>query len=637
LREAVEHHLLVVDESGGGYVFRHALTRDAIYRDTLPRERARIHTAYARALSRDAGLAGDSTTVAAALALHWAAAYDVPRALPACVEAAQQAAGHAPAEALRLLERALEMWPSVPDAAQRCGVDVIEVLHRAALAAYAAGTLERSIALLDEALGELADGDPERRALLLESRAGALIDSGRVDEATAALELAASLVPADPPTAARALVLTTLASRRQTVGDAEAARAAAELALAAARAAGAREHEANAGITLGWARVYLGAHEAGLAAMRRGLERAEADGDLVTAVRALLNLSDSLDMLSRYAEAAGAAGRGVELARRAGLERHVYGVYLTHNLAESLFHLGRWDEAERVATDAIESGSDLAGVLLWVRGTIAVLTGRVDDAAADIATASRLTTQDDHQFALQREFARVELARLQGDVAAAREYARQALDLGGSMARYRWPLVWLGLRLEAEALEPDGERVTALCALAESLPGRTPAAEAYRALALAEGQPGAAGRRAAAAACRALGDPYLIAYALLREADAACASGDRDAAPAPLAEALRLATALGATPLAEEVRSLARRARIRVEEAEPREGIDGFGLTEREREVLALLADGRSNPQIAAALFISRKTASAHVSNIIAKLGVASRGEAAAVAHRARA
>jgi DNA-binding NarL/FixJ family response regulator len=85
--------------------------------------------------------------------------------------------------------------------------------------------------------------------------------------------------------------------------------------------------------------------------------------------------------------------------------------------------------------------------------------------------------------------------------------------------------------------------------------------------------------------------------------------------------------------MADEARSLARRARLPLGEETPA-GDAGFGLTDREREVLHLLAEGRSNPQIAEALFISRKTASVHVSHILGKLGVASRGEAAAVAHR---
>jgi predicted ATPase len=86
LREAIEHRLLVVDEPGHGYLFRHTLTRDAIYGDTLPRERVRIHSAYAGALSAEPGLAGaDSNgTVATALALPSTAAHDLPRALPAC-------------------------------------------------------------------------------------------------------------------------------------------------------------------------------------------------------------------------------------------------------------------------------------------------------------------------------------------------------------------------------------------------------------------------------------------------------------------------------------------------------------------------------------------------------------------------
>ena len=88
-----------------------------------------------------------------------------------------------------------------------------------------------------------------------------------------------------------------------------------------------------------------------------------------------------------------------------------------------------------------------------------------------------------------------------------------------------------------------------------------------------------------------------------------------------------------AVPLVEQIRAAARRHWVRVEGVGPA-GDGSFGLTGRELEVLALLADGRRNDQIAALLFMSPKTASVHVSHIIAKLGVANRTEAAAYAHR---
>jgi predicted ATPase len=115
LREAVESHLLVVDHTGRSYAFRHALTRDAVYEDMLPGERGGLHAAYGEALTSDPDLAGDAATVPAALAHHWYAALDLPRALPASVAAARHAlTTFAPAEAQRHLERALEIWPRSP-------------------------------------------------------------------------------------------------------------------------------------------------------------------------------------------------------------------------------------------------------------------------------------------------------------------------------------------------------------------------------------------------------------------------------------------------------------------------------------------------------------------------------------------
>jgi DNA-binding NarL/FixJ family response regulator len=142
--------------------------------------------------------------------------------------------------------------------------------------------------------------------------------------------------------------------------------------------------------------------------------------------------------------------------------------------------------------------------------------------------------------------------------------------------------------------------------------------------------------------CRDPGEPYLLSYALLRLASEAFSAGEREPGTEALREAAALAERIGAAPLAEEAAALARRARV-VLEAEPAEGrpaaepidpLAHFGLTAREREILQLIAGGLSNGQIATELFISPKTASVHVSRILAKLGVSGRVEAAAVVHR---
>jgi ATP/maltotriose-dependent transcriptional regulator MalT len=638
--------VLVVDDTERGYAFRHALTRDAIYGDTLPRERVRIHTAYGEALAADPALAGGNVAVAAALALHWRAAHDLPRALVASVEAAQLAAGYAPAEALSHLERALEIWPQVPDAAERSGIDVVEALRRAGQSAYAAGALDRSLAMFDEALAELGpDADPERRALLMEARAAPVLDSGRDDEAHLDLERAAALLP-EGSSDARALVLTALAAQRAMAGDFPGARSAAEQAVAAATGVGAAGREAAARMMLGMSRVYIEG-DRGLPDLEAALRLAGELEDHVLALRGHVNLSDALQTLGRSRDSAEAAERGAELARRVGLTRSVYGVLVAINLAEAQFHLGDWDYGHRVLTRAMDHGlaSPFASVILDHRARIAALAGRYEDARADLKTAHRLLpARHGGQYSFARAFAASEIGRALGDSAGAREELRRALEHEAlaPIPRYAWQLVWQGLRLEAEASEPSPDRVAALATLSRELSATTPPALAYRAL--ADGESARAGGREAdwteaIEASRRAGDPYLIAYALLRRAEAACAAADRESAAPAVEESARLAAGLGAAPLLDEVRALARRARLRIDadapEAEPAgTGIDALGLTQREREVLQLLADGRSNPQIAEALFISRKTASVHVSNILGKLGVASRGEAAAVAHR---
>jgi DNA-binding CsgD family transcriptional regulator len=132
----------------------------------------------------------------------------------------------------------------------------------------------------------------------------------------------------------------------------------------------------------------------------------------------------------------------------------------------------------------------------------------------------------------------------------------------------------------------------------------------------------------AAAAWDSLGRPYPLARALFRAAEAAAGDGDRTEAALRLRRAGELADQLNARPLREQIDDLSRRARFTTSESAP------LGLTPRELEVLRLVTEGRNNRDIAQALFISAKTASVHVSNILTKLRVTGRGEAAATAHR---
>jgi DNA-binding CsgD family transcriptional regulator len=158
----------------------------------------------------------------------------------------------------------------------------------------------------------------------------------------------------------------------------------------------------------------------------------------------------------------------------------------------------------------------------------------------------------------------------------------------------------------------------------------------------AGGDPDPAAFAAAAAAWDALGRPYAAALMGLREAEAQATAGNRDAAAGAAATVREVAVRLGAGWLLAEIDGLAARARLDLDHdaPEPELGVvtddDPFGLTPRERQVLELVAQGATNREIGASLFMAEKTASVHVSRILAKLDVRSRTEAAGVAHRMR-
>jgi DNA-binding NarL/FixJ family response regulator len=127
------------------------------------------------------------------------------------------------------------------------------------------------------------------------------------------------------------------------------------------------------------------------------------------------------------------------------------------------------------------------------------------------------------------------------------------------------------------------------------------------------------------------GHVYEQARSRWRLAEALMAVGDRAGAAEEARRAHEVAVRLGAAPLRAAVEALVRRGRLDVEVGEEAR-VAATVLTPRESEVLALLAQGRTNRQIGAELYISEKTASVHVSNIIAKFAASGRTEAVAIA-----
>ncbi|MBQ0905210.1 AAA family ATPase [Micromonospora sp. U21] len=631
LRAAVAAQLVVARD--GDYEFRHALVREAVHDELLPGEHARLHARFAAAIEAQPHMVAEGRAPAE-IAHHWYAAHDHPRALVTARAAACAAADrYAYAEQRRLLERVLELWELVPDAADRLGMDHLALLEQTVDAAVTAGDFSRAITLTRAGLTEVdADAAPLRAARLLDQRGRLLALLGKSD-GSSELGEAYRLAAGGPAGVERVRLLADIAAHLVKIDPQQAARVAAEAVTDA--------EALNEYVPLLPTRIALLCHgerdlERGLAELRQAESVARDAGDAPALVLAMVYRSDVLCELGRYAESAQAAEAGVAEARRVGISRST-GAYLLSNRAEALIALGRWDEAEAVCAEAARI--DLSGVtgLHWLQLGAGLRLARAHPGADELvgralAFLGRPYLWPNHRLPLHE--LGIESALAADDKVEAVRAARVALADQSlpQLPREGWPVLSAVARTAVRV--GDRDLAATVAALAADLPARHPAARAHAAQVTA--LLATAGRalpawRAAVEAWRADGQPYPLGRALLALAEAAAAAGERDEVAAAVTEATEIARRLGATPLAEAAATLARRVGLRgAGQAGP--GVDL--LTSREREVLRLVAEGHSNSRIAERLFISPKTASVHVSRIIAKLGVTNRGEAAAVAHR---
>jgi DNA-binding CsgD family transcriptional regulator len=694
LHEVTDRRILErsADRYGAHLVFHHALLREVIHAELLPAERARLHARFATGLEARAGdgREGESatgpSTSPAELAYHWDAAGEDRRALAPTIEAAREAQrGYAWLEALGHYRRALELWDRVGSGATDAPVDRVELLNRAADTAVLAGETGAAVELGRAAVAAVDPiAEPARAGALQERLRWYLWESGDRAAAAVAVDEAERLIPTEPPSPARSRVLAHRAAIRMGAGRLQESAADAEAAIEIARIVAAPTDEALALGILGWDLALLGRVDEGLARVREAIAIAEALESAEGIALGSTNLAVLLDRIGRTAESLDVAVVGWERARSLGVER-TYGGLLLAVAAKAAIALGRWDEAaDLLATGPTRDPGGLAGVRLSVQ-RLRLATWRGDDATAEEARdrLSRgfngLGATEDRAAILA---AIAELAAVRGRIPEARAAVDEAFELAtdGPPDPALAQLAATGLRVEAdaaaaararrdaEALDTARSRGARIAELVEAtaamlgVAAATPGADGAK----EDGQPApppsrivaftvqcrAEARRledrdtagdwtAVAAAWESIGRPYPAAQARYRAASATLRDrGPRPDARAALVAAGATAARLDARPLLADIDGLARLARLELDAAaaQPSATVDqavpDLGLTERELEILRLIAGGWSNQQIADALFISRKTASVHASNIFDKLGASNRAEAGAIALR---
>lgn len=634
MRRAVDAGVLSLGRDG--ITFRHALIRELAADDLLPGERSHLHRAYATALQRRLD-DGDQES-AAVVAEHWLAARDLPAAFRATVIARATARhSNAPAAAARLGERLVDLWPQIADAAVVAGTDYAELCHQVADEWRAVYDLARCERVARASLSRLAGAPAHEQVPLLRVLAITLADLGRQDEAVAtarsAVDMLATL-PGGDADPAYAIALATLAMMLDDLGEAVAL---SEKSQSVAEASGDGPALQRADQAIAWLSARTGERRLALEVIRR-MKAREIDG--YSRVVIGINECDALTTLGRYPEAVVSAEETYALAVDIGLERGL-GAAAQVNWSNALFALGDLSTAARLAADAkaLMVRMPLFRSTALRAQTAALLWSGQDDEMDRVRRDEEAFIRDvrsdveerigwiviDAESALNRLESGGVGTRASASVDDAMEVLSGLTDRDQDepglfaaalpvAARAAAAALRLGVRTE-DALE--------LRRIVRSALNRLPAAmlsAGVGALVDAEERDGVADW---SEAVRALEDEpaqqHLIDYARYRLVRT-LARDDSAAAAADLSHTL---LPIVRTPAV--VSWLRGFARLGASAS----GIPA--LTERESQVLELVAEGLTNAQIGERLFISPKTASVHVSAILAKLGAHTRGEAAAM------
>ncbi|MEV4510908.1 AAA family ATPase [Dactylosporangium sp. NPDC049525] len=655
LEELAAAKLLAPFDGDPGCRPRHALLAEAVLANLRPGERLALHVRTATALEAlgDPALLGE-------VAGHWARAGRPADELRTTVAAAGAAAQMlAFSREGDLWCRAIELYDALPDAAGRLELDPAR-LHLSAVDAYiSSGRGEDAAVVAEHAYRRFAAHPDRTVAAYVHARAGFYRSIDDPAAGRPLLEEGLRLFEGTPPSREHAQTLLRFANHLRGEGRGAAGLGYLERALAAAEAADADDMTIRVTADLAFQYAVQGRLDAALQSLRHANDLArtlEANrGDYGPGTALAVSESDLLLKAGRLHDARDAGCAGYERATRGGRRESYSAAVGLANAVQAAFELGDTAGAARLLDPVDTDTPRLDSWPLCLRqAQVDLRRGQLEPAAQRVAAVLRMPIGGDLDNAREMALvvAEVALWRRQPDAALA-EILRVLARLEGTEQELLCgELLALGARAAAD-LASGGESgllgVERLEAVAERLGGRPFAAQPYLAQVRgahadwtaergrARGADDPAAWAAAAAGWEELGRPHRAGYAWWRHAQARLNAG---AAPETATEPLRraAAAAAGMAPLAAAVASLARRARVTLHPTpgqEPPPPADPFGLTERERSVLRLVAAGDTNAEIGRKLYMSPKTASVHVSNILRKLQVTNRVQAAGLAERA--